>query len=227
MTTSPFIEKLLSTYFRYMVVAVVALFLAAGYFLVLQGKISTIQSITTGQKARAVQQLKDQKALAANLQASLDSYTKIFTTSQLDKLDAVLPTTSDFPTVLLTVKSIATDANLDLNNLSISIVPVGATPSAAAATPDANTPIAASALGNLTAELSSIPNLFVQDVSISVGGGTSYSNFKTFLSLLERSQRIFDVMTLSYAAPGDSETGATYSLTLRTYSYLAKATTTP
>ena len=220
MTSSTLVEKLVTTYYRYLIGVVVVLVVAAGYFLFLQNKITTIQSITTGEQARAEQQLKQQQALSSSLQASLNNYKKIFTDDQVKKLDAVLPSDASFPPVLLAVKSIAAAANLDLDTLSVAIV----TPTKvdAAAVPVAATDTTASASSTLNDELASVPHLMAQDVSISVSGGTSYASFKRFLSLLENSQRLFDVLTLNYSTPADNSSGVTYSLTLRTYSYQAE-----
>ena len=220
MTIPPVFEQILTKYFRFVAAGIVVVFLVAGYFLVLQSKITTIQSLTSGQKTRADQQLKDQKALVLNLQASLDNYKKIFTDDQVAKLDGVLPVTSDFPTVMLTVKKIATAANLSLDNLSIALIP------ASAGGAVASTASTGSAQTDLSNELASTANLAAQDVSISVSGSTSYQAFKQFLRLLESSQRIFDVMTLSYTTPSDNTTGAVYTLTVRTYAYQTKTTTT-
>lgn len=207
-------ELLLKRYFRWTMLVVVLIVVGAGYSLLLSAKISSIQTVAVSEKKQAETNLKSQKALRESLTASLQKYSKIFTPQALEKINAVLPQSAEFPSILLTVQNIAASVGYNLDSLSVSAVAAGGS----VVSPDTS-----SSTPGIVGQINSIPKLSAYDLSINLTGSGGYTDFKTMINAFEESQQLFDVLSLNYSA--GATTGATpnaspsYALTVRTYIY--------
>jgi len=220
MTTPQLLESLLTKYFRWLLLGLAVLIIALGYVFFLSARVSSIQTVAFGERDRARQDLARQEQFEKNLRTSVEKYKQIFTAEQRARLDSVLPMTADFPTLLLTINTIAAASGYDLSSLSVS--PVG---QVKAATEPVGTAAPKDASSILT-DVSSIPNLVAQDMAIQVNGSASYDQFKAFVARLEKNQRLFDVLSLSYSgAAGSSSIANQFGFTIRTYSYSGTETT--
>ena len=178
--------------------------LGVGYALLLSKQITTIQTTSFSDRTKAKNELTASKAYATQLQTSLDAYHRNFTEADRARLLQLLPTSTDFPSILLTVQELVASADLDLQSIT---------------TTDVSVPVT-STTGT------TIPPLNGKDINITVTGGKGYDQFKKFLAILETTEPIIDVTTANYTATaGDSQTGTSYTFTLRTY--IMPDTTTP
>jgi hypothetical protein len=206
-------SKLLIDYFRFVAAGVVVAILAGGYFFLVDSQIEELQTSGYLERAKVEVKLETQKNHLSRLTESITKFDRVLPADKLKTVDAFLPTGANFPELVLTIEDIAQEANLDLDALAVGLVtPTGTTETSASETSTADA----------VAQAASIPgvNLQAQDVTISVSNGRSYETFKRFVGLLESSQRLFDVLSVSFNHPVTNETGtvdAQYSVVVRTY----------
>lgn len=209
-----FLQTLLTDYFRWVAAVLVAAVLALGYFFVLDQKIANLRSSGILKRANVEAELATQKEYLSKLQDSIDSFHTAVPNELLSKVNSFMPTGSDFPGLLLTLEQLAVSANLQLD--SISINEVGQTIASSGSTEGSDTAVGTPALAATAGGL----NLRTQDVTVSVSGGTNYESFKQFVTLLETSQRLLDVISLGFSFPDTTAAGTTqspYNVVVRTY----------
>ncbi len=207
-----FLQSLLTDYYRWTVWVLVVLVMVGGYFLVLDTKISNLRTSGILEKANVESELSSEQEYLASLKKSVAKFKAALPQDQLAQVDAFLPTESDFPGLLLTLENIARTANLELSSISVNESgQIGTSGSSATAT----TPDTAPA-GTATAL-----DVKTEDINLTVSGGTSYEAFKRFMTLVESSQRLFDVLSVSFshtAETSDTETTSSpYTIVVRTY----------
>lgn len=191
--------------------AVVFLVVGLGYGLLLNSKITTIQTTSFADRTKAKTDLQSAKNYVAALTTTLNKYKQSFPAGQRERLDQLLPEETDFPTILLTVKHMAETAKLELGAVTVSEV-------ASAVTSDGTELEDPATSETPKSGIAAIPNLRTYDVNISVGNGTGYENFKEFVRVLESSEPLYDVQTLSFsAATGNDDQSSVYTLVIRTY----------
>lgn len=209
-----FFTKLLSDYFRWTAVGLVVVILAGGYWFILRTQLSTIQTTALTERANIQDQLKTEQQYFADLQSSIQRFHQVLPESSLSVIDDFLPSKTDFPGLLLTIRNVAQAANIKLSGLSVSQTGQTSTQATAGVTAAGSAANAASA---------TIGSVKTQDVTVTLSGGTTYTDFKRLLGTIERSRRLLDVLTLSFGVGGASgTTGSTgaaqsYNLILRTY----------
>lgn len=209
-----FFTKILASYFRWLALVIAALILAIGYFGFIAERISAIQTQGFRERTKAEQQLKADQQYVIALQSSASKYEQAFSPAELERINNFIPTTSDFPGLILTLKNIASTSGLRLETIT-----VGQGGAADAKKAGTEAEAQAATTPDTTAETGALA-LKTQDVSISVSGGTTYDAFKKFIGTIESSQRLFDITSLTFAQPtgGEDKTASTsYSLVLRTY----------
>lgn len=210
------INKALTDYFRFLAIGTVVVVLALGYFFLIAPKITAVRSTEVTTRKNTESELQTQQAYLEDLKQSNQKFRSTFTEDQRREINAFIPSTSDFPSLLLTVENIVSQAQLTLD--SISIGQVGQA-TAAATTPPAG---GETTNGTATAQAATVSGISfkTQDVSISVSGGKSYDSFKNLLSLFESSRRLFDIISVGYSLKVDEQggnAGSVWNLTLRTY----------
>ncbi len=216
------ITKILTDYFRWIGLGLVIIILALGYVLIIGPKLQSIQSSQVSQQKTNEAELKSKQEYIAELKASNSSFATKIPEARRQEIDDFIPSTADFPGLILTVKNIVTQSQLSLNNITVSqggVVPV----TAGAATPATAIGKADPAPSAQAATVSGI-NVKTQDVAITVSGGTSYAGLKAFLTTIESSRRLFDVVSFNFTTPtaavaGPTATAATSSWTLSLRSY--------
>lgn len=205
-----FFTSLLSTYFRWSVGGVVVLVLVLGYLFVLKGQLSSLQTTSLAERTRTQTELKNQQVYLTALRGSIEQFQRQLPSATLASIDDFLPSNPDFPGLLLTIRNIAAAANVNLQSLALS----DSGQLAAASTTTGSGAGGSAANAAVSTSLS----LRTQDAAISIAGGTSYDDFKSFLSAVERSRRLLDVIALSFGvSSGPTGGNQSYSLTVRTY----------
>ncbi len=208
-----FVQSLLSNYFRWTAGAVVLGVLALGYFFVLDSKIAELRTSGLLERAQVEAHLTSQGEYLTNLRASLGKFKSSLRADDLAGIDAFIPTGPDFPGLLLSLEAIANSANLQLESMNVNEIG-----QVAAASDDTGQ----AASGNDTAQAATPSgfNLQTQDVTVTVAGGTSYEAFKRFITQIESSRRLLDVVSVSFSHTNDTGTAASakpYNVVIRTY----------
>lgn len=213
------ITKILSGYFRWLASAVVGAILIFGYAGLISDKLQTIRTTGFLEQKKVQAELDNRRQFLAELQESVQRFEAAFPPSKLQALSEFIPSSADFPGLLLTLRNIAAAANLQLDSITIGEVgQLAATGPTASVDVDGGQATAAPAAAQAAAAAG--VNLQVQNASITVSGGQSYASFKNFVALIESSQRLLDVVSLSFTlgseAAGQGLSG-NYSLQVRTY----------
>lgn len=209
-----FLQTLLTDYFRWVAVGLVAIVLLLGYFLLLEQKINTIRTSGLLEREQVEAELEAEQKFLTELEASINTYDDTFTAQQLAEINDFLPSGPDFPGLLLTLESLARSSGLELDAMTIN--EVGQTISS-------ETPTAPGGAGSTAAQAATAIGSAVntQDITLTVSGGTSYDSFKRFITLIESSRRLLDVLSLSFAHTISADTGgegaSPYNLVVRTY----------
>ncbi len=215
-----FISRWLIDYWRWFAIATVVLLGGLGYVLFLAGKIETVRIDGLAKRTQTVEQLTADTAYRDALQASAADFAAKISSADRATIAAFIPTGSDFPTLLLTVQDIVQRAGLTMAD--INVTEVGQI-SAAGATADAT---AAAGSETAIAQAATVQgvNLRTQDVNVTVNGIRSYSDVKSFVSIIESSRRLFDIISINFnlstnlgQAEGTANEGSPISFTLRTY----------
>lgn len=209
MTTQTLTTKLLTDYFRWLAGGVAAVVLILGYVVFLAPKIADLRSSAITERLRAQADLKSEQAYAAALTASLQKFHQALPEEQLRKIDDFLPSAADFPGLLLTVRNLGLAANLSLDSMTVGQLGQVSTSARTGAPSAPSTAAQAATVGPA--------GVRSQDVTVSYSGGASYEQFKTMLATIESSQRLFDVVNLSYSGATDATSSANWGLVLRTY----------
>lgn len=203
MNLPPFINKVLSEYFRWLAGGLMVVVLILGYNFLIAPKVDTIKTTGILERQQAQADLASEKKHLSELQSSITKFHSVLPIERIQQIDDLIPATADFPGLLLTLKNLAVTANLSLEGMSVGQV--------AAHSPQTSQDSSLT-VGGLA--------IRVQDVSVSVSGGTSYEAFKNYLMLIESSRRLLDIISVNFsnAAPADHpEAGSPYSLVVRTY----------
>lgn len=221
MKTPAFITKLLTDYFRWLAGGVAVVVVLAGYLTVIAPKLTEVQTSQVSRQKATAADLKVKQQRIIDLQVSNAKFNTVLPAERRQVIDDFIPSDSDFPGLLLTVKNIVAQSNLTLD--AISIGQDGQTAVAAGA---ATAPTSASSGTAPTAQAATVSgvNVKTQDITITVSGGSSYDAFKVLLSNFESSRRLFDVVSVTFtngtAAVGGTQTGGssnTWGLVLRSY----------
>lgn len=141
----------------------------------------------------ALDRAKDLTALRDELNAKYSS----FSPDEIDSLNTLLPDTIDTVRLIIDVNNIADRHNLTLLNISV------------AGGPDQNKNQNSGAIGPSGNDYGTI--------ELSFNVSTTYDQFKTFLSDLERSMRLIDVKNISFGAAAEGTGLTTYSVQAETY----------
>lgn len=209
---SSIISFILDKYFRWTAGVVVILVLVFGYVFVIHGRIEAVRTTGFLERQKVEDAIKADQAYLQKLKTSVDTYHATLTQNDINTINNFIPTQADFPGLLMNLKLVAEDAGLTLQDMSVSQVGSGATGAAATTTAPAPT-IAGTALQT-------------QDVAMTVTGGMNYDTFKKFILKVESSQRLMDVVSVSFGGNAKTQntttTGDTYTLTVRTYYLAAK-----
>jgi hypothetical protein len=212
-----FLYKLLSNQFRWIALVIVGIVLGLGYWLFISEKIQAIQTTGFVEKKRIQNDLATQQRYLDSLKASIGHFHAALPDDQLRAINDFIPSNPDFPGLLLTLNNIANAANLQLDSVDI-----GEIGQLAATSPTGNsTETAATQPPSAQAASAAGVNLQVQDAAVVVKNGSSYESFKRFITLVESSQRLMDVVSLNFNVSG-SQSGAAgadqqFGIHIRTY----------
>jgi len=184
-------------------VVLVAFILGLGYFLFFAGQWKRIVYNQEEDKAKAVE-LEDAVGYLKNLDVFYKNYTGV-SSANMERLDQMFPSGEDMPDLLVSLEALAIQNGFKM--LSVNMSPVKAADKEFAPGLSAVYPESFKKQGKKVADLK--PNSL--DIAITVAGG-SYKDLKNFLSDIESSLRVLDVLGFNFA-PKVSE----YKINFRSY----------
>lgn len=161
-------------------VLVVVVVLLLGFLLFLRPEIKRGNSFSQDVIKRLTADIKASELLIQQIDAFRDKFTATTPTAMLDKLNEVLPPTSQIPNLIINLEAVAEVSGLQIRNLNITEVP---------------------AAGQGDSQQTEIPQQVMIKMDLTGGG---YNAFKSFLIALERNVRLFDVEDLSFDPTKDS-----------------------
>ena len=210
-----FLYKLLSDQFRWLALAIVVIVFGLGYWLFISTKIQAIQTTGFVEKKRVLDELATQQRYLDSLKASIGHFNAALPEDRIHAINDFIPSNPDFPGLLLTLNNIANAANLQLDSVDIGEIGQLAATSPTGNSTETQTTQPPSAQAASAAGV----NLQVQDASVVVKNGTSYEAFKRFITLVESSQRLMDVVSLSFNISGGQSGGGDqqFGIHIRTY----------
>lgn len=208
MTIPTIIIKVLREYFRLAAIGLSLLILIFGYFIFLNKKIQTIQTTSFSTRSRAESELKTAETTASQLRRSIDTFRQTFKAEDIQRIKDLLPHETEFPEILLTINTMVTVAGLDMQSILVNEVTFDSPSQADATTESASAPTKTGP--------ASIEALRAKDIIITLERGTGYEQFKQFLTIVESSEQLFDIVSLTYETPLPNQT-STFTFSLRTY----------
>jgi Tfp pilus assembly protein PilO len=185
------IKLIFTKYYIIVLVIVVLVIFAVGYFILISGTVNKIQTIGLVEIKNKQLELASKKATLTRLQQLQKSYNTV-TSEEIKQLNAFLPLKSDIPYLVIELKKF-----VESNGLILGSIDVG--PLTTTEAPATGAPAAANTVTKLTI------NLLVSKLD-------SYSALKEFLDKLSRNQPLLELTSISYVPGNDS-----YSLNLTTY----------
>ncbi len=196
-----------TSYFRAVLVALVVMVVAAGYFLLLGPRFKEIsQQGILGYDAKRAQ-LEERQRYLDDLEVMVSRYEQVDFAS-LEKLSLVLPHKQDIPGILVEFQALAESVGLTVQSITVTELGAAAVSVApgSAETRTGSTAIPAADAATLSSAVKPL------NVSLTVAGADGYGTLKALLTAIERDLRIFDVSSVSFTPDG-----ATYTLLLKTY----------
>jgi len=189
------IIKLATKYYRVVIIVVILLIALICYFTFLGPKISKIREYRVFDYKKKQSELTERQQYLADLKVLNDHYNQ-WQQEELEKIEKVLPSTEDYPSIFAQYEKLISDAGYNLTDISIY---------KSAETSKKNKAD--------TFSLSS-GNIGVLNIQISVSAPEDYGydNFKTLLNTIENNLRLIDVTSLSFEPNRTS-----FRLSLKTY----------
>lgn len=207
MKTSIFFSSLIGQLFRHeriVLGTVAALLIVGGYAAILNPIVRDIREVGILDYNRESRQLTDRRSYQARLEASLAKY-RALPADMTTSLSNSMPTQEDLPGLFVFLDDLVTYSGMTLTT-------VAATPGTAVITPTTAGETVSSSLRSLNVQVAASPS-------------SGYQSVKTLLDNLEKSQRLFDVISINFtetsASKTDQTAGGGVTLSLRTY-YLAQ-----
>lgn len=220
-----FVQKafiaVLTTYFRYLVMVVIAVIFAAGYVWLIRPQFENVRIVGVLALKNETERLENRQAYYLKAKKMVDQY-QTASEGIGGIAEKILPSSNSNTVLFKTAQAIAREARMTLDSVAIS-----EGKSAIATAP------AAQASGQTGTSTSSAVKTV--DVSMSMSGDMNYSTYKNILLVLERSMRMIDLGSVSYrpvepvvstpGRPDAVETSNSISLSFKTY-YLDQSAVT-
>ncbi len=219
------LNAILTTYFKYVLAAVVVLIGTAGYFILIKPQFENVRLVGVLAYQNASDQLFNRQSYYLKAKAMVDSYHEV-SAAQPVKIEDIVPTKIDNSKLFLTLQALTQQAGMSVVSMALSkgTAVTGATTSAAAV---AGTKGTSASTGAITTSSGTVKTI---NVTLSMTGPGDYESFKKLLTTIEQSMRIFDLGTISYVPLGTTvgtqaaQAQPMFSFELKTY-YLDQSTT--
>ncbi|MBI4089820.1 MAG: hypothetical protein HY421_00290 [Candidatus Kerfeldbacteria bacterium] len=223
MNVPPTLRKLtadlLTTYFRFVLMAAAALVAVLGYWLLIKPQFESVRLVGILALQNENERLRDRQAYLDRLTAMVDRYRQV-KAAQAIQSQRMLPLEPDQGNLFLTIQALARQVQMQLDSVSVtkgSSLVASQTAAAAGArrspTADASAPVTTSS-----------GTVQIQNVSFSLSGPFTYESFKQLLRAIERSVRVFDLESITFKPVTDAAgQGAEQASGTTTYSLSVKA----
>lgn len=192
-------RRVINLYTRFssiVTIATVVLLALLGYVTLLGPKWDEIRSVGLNDYAREQRRLEADKEYLAELAKLVAKYNAI-NQATVQQIEQIVPTDEQLPALFVQMEALAADAGMQLDSLTVTTTAAESIPTS-------------SALKTLNLEMQ-------------ISGGARYSDVKVLLDTIEKSQRLLDVVSVSFTLEGteivsiEGGEGGVYVLSLRSY----------
>lgn len=212
------VTKILTIYFRYVLIGLAVIILLIGYLVLLQPQIKNVTQDGVGALKQVEDLLGQRGSYLKRLQEMSKKYREVVA-QQTTKPDDIIPTDPQVGKLFLMLDQLVQKAGFSLEGVAVTKGQALETSSATA------TPAPGTATKKTTTDQStttSTATIHVLDVNIAVSGKLDYTSYKRLLSTFERSLRLLDMPSINFqpSSPEDiisKTTGETHSFALKTY----------
>lgn len=202
------VTKLMTTYFRYVLLAVAAVVLGIGYTTVIAPNIKTVRLTGFLELRRETENLKRANMYYAQVSDMVSKYQDAVGKRQ-DVSTIILPKQPELDKLFLILQEVARASNVSVDSIAI-IKGSSVTTSTTSAQQKSATTKSGS---NKNAASTTGDTLRVLDINFGVTGVLDYDSYKQTLAALEQSMRILDVSGIAYKPTGLDQQGASLSTT--------------
>lgn len=201
-------RRLLNIYTRfsmYVIIGVVIILVLAAYLLLIGPKWTDISSVGLNDYQREQNSLDADKQYLEALKTLVAKYNSI-SQSRIDEITQIVPTGDQIPALFVQIEAMVQDAGMTLQDVKFETA--------------------------TDATQTTAGNLQTLNINMQVKGGNQYADMKQLLDIIEKNQRLLDLVSVNFTlnnadiVSAEGANDGSYQLLLRTY-YLneSKATT--
>lgn len=193
------LNALLTTYFRYVLIAVVVLIGAIGYLQLIRPQFENVKIVGVLAYQNASDRLDNRRSYYSKASEMVNTYREV-SAAQTVNIEEIMPTTIDNSKLFLTLQALSKQAGMSMVSMALSkgsalaASPTGAAPTAG--TQDAATAPASNAV------TSSNGTVNIINATLTMTGSGDYDSYIKLLTTIERSMRIFDLGSIAYSPVG-------------------------
>lgn len=218
-TLRKLLADLLTTYFRYVLVAVIVVAATIGYLVLIKAQFESVRLVGILAFQNENERLRDRQTYLSKVTTMVEHYRQV-KAAQAVQSQRILPLEPDRGNLFLTLQALARQAQMQLDSVAISKGTSLVASQSDATVSGRRTPTA-DARATPTASSGTVQIL---DVAFSVNGPATYAGFKQLLDSIERSVRIFDLESISFQSTSNAKSSTTAQAAgTTTYTFNLKA----
>lgn len=187
------LNALLTTYFRYVLIAVVIAIGALGYLVLIRPQFENVRLVGVLAYQDATDRLFNRQAYYSRVSSMVSKYHEV-SALQTVQLEDIMPTKVDNSTLFRTLQALSQQAGMSVVSMALS---KGTTLTTASGSAAAGTATNAAATGVITSSGGTVNTI---NVTLTMTGPGDYESYKRLLTTIEQSMRIFDLGSISYNA---------------------------
>jgi len=187
------LNALLTTYFRYVLIAVVIAIGALGYLVLIRPQFENVRLVGVLAYQDATDRLFNRQAYYSRVSSMVSKYHEV-SALQTVQLEDVMPTKVDNSTLFRTLQALSQQAGMSVVSMALS---KGTTLTTASGSAAAGTATNTAATGVITSSGGTVNTI---NVTLTMTGPGDYESYKRLLTTIEQSMRIFDLGSISYNA---------------------------
>lgn len=196
------LNALLTTYFRYVLIAVVIAIGALGYLVLIRPQFENVRLVGVLAYQDATDRLFNRQTYYSRVSSMVSKYHEV-SALQTVQLEDIMPTKVDNSALFRTLQALSQQAGMSVVSMALSKGTALTATSGSAAAGTATNAAATTTTGALTSSGGTVNTI---NVTLTMTGPGDYESYKRLLTTIEQSMRIFDLGSISYNAAAASGT---------------------